>query len=252
MIRTRRTLAAVGLLSLALLGGCGSSHVAAPSQNVGTRMDGAMPATIEHLRLVDSQGHAHSLAAFRGKVVVLQDTMTLCQETCPIDTATLIQTARAVDAAGEASKVVFLTVTVDPQRDTVAQLAAYHRLYGGPSNWYTLTGSPKQINALWSFLGVYRKKVPQDTPPPRNWRTGKVLTYDIQHSDEAFFFDATGKERFILEGMPDSDGRKGIPAKIYSFLSKEGRDNLKPGKGDWSEQQALDVVGWLLDHKISS
>ena len=127
--------------------------------------------------------------------------------------------------------------------DTVAQLAAYQRLYGGPANWYALTGSAADLNRLWSFLGVYRKRVAPD-PGARNWRTHARLTYDVEHSDEVFFFGRNGRERFILEGMPQAT-RAGIPTEIYRFLSKEGRDNLRPGKGDWTQAQAVRVIDWL-------
>jgi protein SCO1/2 len=238
--------ALLAALLTAVLAGCGSDHVDAP-QGVGTELDGSMPAAIEGIPLVDSTGKVHHLGDFRGKVVVLQDSMTLCQETCPMDTATLVRAARAVDAAGEGDKVVFLTVTVDPQRDTVPQLRAYRKLYGGPANWLTLTGAPRQVDRLWSFLGVYRKKVPSDSPVPRNWRTGKPLTYDVQHADEVFFFDTRGHERFILSGMPHAS-RGELPKRLYHFLSSEGRQNLR--KGDWTLGQALAVTSWLLDHRL--
>lgn len=245
------------MIAISLIGalaGCGGQQVAAPPAGVGTQMDGPMPAQITHLRLIDSAGHPTSLAALQGKVIVVQDTMSLCQETCPLDTATLVDTARAVDAAGLTSKVVFLTVTVDPHRDTVAQLAAYRKLYvgegGTPRNWLTLTGRQAQIDALWKFLGVYVKKTASD-PGVHNWRTGALLTYDIQHSDEVFFFDPKGNERFILEGMPTAN-KSSIPGKVYRFLSKEGRDNVGPDKGDWTKSQALQVISWLTDHKISA
>lgn len=245
---TRVRLLALLPLALLVLAGCGS--VPAPAQGLGTAVDQVLPASITGARLTDSTGRTHTLASLKGKVIVLQDSMTLCQETCPMDTEALVDTARKADAAGLTSKVVFLTVTVDPQRDTVPQLAAYRKLYAGPSNWLTLTGSPSAINALWDKLGVFRKKVPSDTPAPHNWRTGAVLTYDIQHSDDLFFFDAKGHERFVVEGMPVAT-KAGIPKKIYTFLSSEGRKNLH-GSGDWTTQQALSVVAWLTDHKIAS
>ena len=250
---TRLRALVLAALAVVLLAGCGS--VPRPAAGIGTYLKGPkpLPSAIAGLHLVDSSGHARSLAQLRGKVVVVQDTMTLCQETCPMDTAALVKTAREVDAAGLTSKVEFVTVTVDPHRDTPAQLAAYRELYAGTKqdlpNWVLLTGKPKVVDTLWKFLGVYRKRVPQDDPPPKNWRTGKTLTYDIEHSDEAFFFDTRLRERFILEGMPTA-GKGSIPARIRKFLSKEGRDNLHKA-GDWTTGQALDVIGWLADKRIS-
>lgn len=251
-----RLLAAAGLVAALLaVAGCGSTatHIAAPSHNVGTQLDGAVPASIENLPLVDATGRTRHLSDFAGKVVVISDVMTLCQESCPLDTAALVQSAESVDAAQDASKVEFLTITIDPARDTVPQLAAYRRLYQGPANWLTLTGKPATIAMLWKYLGVYIHKVPADHPAPKNWRTGKTLTYDLQHSDETFFLDGRGQERFVLDGMPHIPDQSQIPAPMYHYLSQEGRDNVAhPATTAWTEPQALDVLSWLLDQRIAS
>ncbi|MGH3414818.1 MAG: SCO family protein [Marmoricola sp.] len=233
----------------ALLSGCGSSHVQPPSRNVGTRIDGPIPKSIRDIPLVDSHGRTRHISDLKGKLVAISPAMTLCQESCPLDTAAVVDTARAVRRAGLAHKVVFLSITVDPRRDVPAQLAAYRKLYAGPANWLTLTGTPANIHRLWKYLGVFVKKVPQDTTV-RNWRTGKKLTYDVQHSDELFFLDGRGHERFVLEGMP-SVHKSQIPGRLYGFLSSEGRKNIAhPKPTDWTEGQALHVLGWLLDRRI--
>ena len=144
-----------------------------------------------------------TLASLRGKIVVVSDMMTLCQGTCPLDTANVAAAARRVRAAGLGDRVVFLSITIDPARDSPARLAAYRRLYApAPADWQTATGSAQTVNSLWKWLGVYRQQVPDKAPGPRDWLTGKRLTYDVTHSDEVFFIDAQGRERFLLEGAP--------------------------------------------------
>lgn len=49
---------------------------------------------------------------------MLADSLTLCQETCPMTTANLVDMARPTQAAGQGNDVVFVTATVDPERDT--------------------------------------------------------------------------------------------------------------------------------------
>ena len=218
-------------------------------------MSAELPRAISALPFEDSSGHRRTLADFAGKVLVISDTMTLCQETCPIDTASLVQIAREADRAGLSRHVEFLTITVDPRRDTPPQLAAYRRLYSpAPSNWLTLTGTPAHLDTLWKYLGVYHQRVPEsDSPPPKNWRTGRPLTYDIEHSDELFFVDPGQKERFILDGMPRLTSRREVPAPLVAFLSAEGRRNLShSAQTGWSEPQAREVLGWLLGTKASN
>lgn len=258
-MKPRRLLPALSLVLPAMLlglAGCGfgGSDVAPPGRAVGTRLDGKIPAAILQLPLVDAHGRTRHLADFKDKVVVISDSMTLCQESCPLDTASIVHTAKAVHRAGLGDRVVFLSITVDPQRDTPAQLAAYRKLYDGPDDWLTLTGTPAHLQRLWKYLGVFIHRVKTDEqPPPRNWRTGKPLTYDVQHSDEVFFLDGRGHERFVLEGMPDLANRKEIPPKLYRFLTNAGRQNVAhPAMTAWTEPQALQVIGWLLDRKISA
>jgi len=242
------------LFAALLLAGCGS--VKAPGNNVGTQLNAAVPKNILDLPLTDSTGRARQLSDFVGKVLVISDSMTLCQETCPLDTTTVVQTARQLAADGYGAKVEFLTITVDPVRDTVAQIAAYRRLYaqaGALPDWAVLTGSPDTLGRLWKYLGVYTKKVSPQNPPPKNWRTGKLLTYDIEHSDEVFFLDGNGNERFVLEGPPVVQNKSEVPKVIYHFLSKSGRHNLDhPNPSNWTEGQALQVLGWLLNKQVSA
>jgi protein SCO1 len=248
-------------LAAALLAACGAQSTGgggaatpavgkAPAFHSGTQLSHALPSSLLDMPLTDSDGSTVHLSDFAGKTVVIQDTMTLCQELCPIDTATLVQTAREwtqQHPGADADNTVFLTITVDPQRDDPTQLAAYRKLYVGGSSdlpqWELLTGSPSHISALWKYLGVYVKRVKQDDVV-HNWRTGKLLTYDVAHSDEVFFLDGKGRERYILDGMPSLAGDKAIPAKIEAFMSAEGHDNEKKMSG-WTTKQGLSVLGWM-------
>lgn len=218
-----------------------------PLAAIGTSTDAVLPASVLDLPLVDATGRPHPLSSFAGKVLVISDTMTLCQETCPIDTASVVQTARAAAAAGPGDGVEFLSITIDPLRDQGAQLTAYDALFKPtPTNWMTLTGPPAAITTLWDRLGVYREKVAQDNPQPKNWRTGATLTYDIEHSDEVFFLDAHQHERFVIEGPPHLAGKKALPATLNTFMNADGQHSLAhPDPTDWTPPQAMKVIDWL-------
>ncbi|MGH3445844.1 MAG: SCO family protein [Nocardioidaceae bacterium] len=244
-------------LMLALLtAACGASSAApaAPGQDVGTKLDGTVPQRILSLPFHDSTGKVRHLSDFAGKVVVISDAMTLCQESCPLDTTSMVETGRRVKAAGAAGKVVFLSITVDPTRDTVAQIAAYRKLFApAPANWLMLTGSAPNVDRLWTYLGVYRKKVLGKPPYPKNWRTGAPMTYDIQHTDAVFFLDARQHERFVLTGLPHLAAAHDVPASLYSFMTDGGRHNVtNPKDTAWTIPQALQVVGWLTGTDVSA
>ncbi len=157
----------------------------------------------------------------------------------------MVQTAERVASAGRSAKVEFLSVTVDPTRDTPTQIAAYQKLFqGAPANWQVLTGSAADVDRLWSYFGVYREKAPADAGAT-NWRTGAKLSYDVTHSDEVFFLSG-GQERFLLEGTPDLGDKSKIPPRLYRYLSDQGRTNLAhPDDGAWTVPQAVQTIGWL-------
>lgn len=260
-IRRRGIGAVVGVLALGLVasacssGGSGaaSGGPSAPGMDVGTQLNGAIATNVMTMPLVDSNGRATSLAAFKGKVLVINDTMTLCQETCPLDTANMVATARAVEKAGLGDKVEFLSISFDPQRDTVPQIAAYRELYApAPANWAVLTGDAKTLQAFWKYFGVYYERVPEGTPPTKNWRTGQTLTYDLDHADNVFFVDKSGNERFLLDGAAYVKSGTTVPKTLYAFLSADGHQHLtNPDQGSWTVSQSLGVVSWLAGIEIT-
>jgi len=243
--------ALIGTIVVLGLAGCSSSSTSTPTgssssslDSIGTPLNSAVPKRIRNLTFTTSSGKQVSLADLTGRTVMLSDVMTLCQETCPLDTATLVQTARAEAHPSSGKAPVFISLTVDPARDTGPQLQAYRKLFTNPpADWQAWTGSAKNVNALWNYLGVWRKRVADDPgPAPHNWRTGAKLTYDVEHSDEVFFFDTSGHERFVLEGVPYAT-RGSVPKKLLQFMSSDGMKNLNhPASTAWTQAQAETVL----------
>lgn len=259
----RRTLlAALTAACLPLAAACASSgaaasNLAAPdaanaSTNGNGNMDIALPQSIVDLPLVDPAGHATPLSSLKGKVIVVSDVMTLCQETCPLDTANIVQAARAVEKAGLGDRVEFLSITIDPQRDTAAQLAAYQQLFSPPpADWMMLSGTPDNLTALWKNFGVWVQKVPEGNPPAKNWRTGETLTYDLDHSDDVFFIDQSMHEQTLLDGPAHVEQGAQLPSALETFLSDTGHQNLEhPSADAWTTKQVLQVVSGLVHHSI--
>jgi cytochrome oxidase Cu insertion factor (SCO1/SenC/PrrC family) len=156
---------------------------------------------------------------------VLADFLTTCQEVCPMTSVNVRDAAGDAVAAGLSSSVLFLEVTVDPQRDDPARLAAYQKLYGSRPAWDLATAGATGTAALWKFLGVYYAKVPADNPAPTDWLTGKPLTYDVNHQDVVIILGPDGHERWIAQGTPDTGGQQ-PPATLAHFLNDQGRANL--------------------------
>jgi protein SCO1 len=203
--------------------------------------------TPQHVTLVDQQGRAVSLAALRGRIVVLAPFLTLCQDECPLVTGAFISLQRDLRAAGQAQHVVFVEATVDPGRDTVARLAAYQREFG--ADWDLWTGTPAAIAAFWKPFGVEYQIVPEGQPAKIDWYTGKPLTYDVDHSDGYILIDGAGRERFVDATAPNQKGVLGT--KLRGLLNADGVHELNnPEAPDWTTADALASISWLLGTNV--
>lgn len=233
---------------------CGASAApttpGVPSGVAGQQTDLPLSAELLNATFTTSAGQHVSLASFAGKTLVISDLMTLCQESCPLDTANMVSAARTIDKSPLGSKVEFVSITVDPARDTPPRLAAYKHLFSpAPANWTLLTASSATLTALWKRLGVYIKIVPDTPPAPKDWLTGKPLTYDITHTDAVFFLDPHSKERFLLAGTPHLAAGTTLPKTLKGFLSSQGlQDVAHPEDGFWSSTEVLQVLSWLTEH----
>ena len=99
-----------------------------------------------------------SLADLRGKVVVLTFIYTACADTCPLLTAKMatLQGRLGVDFG---ARVFFVSVTVDPERDTPAVLKGYGVTHGVRfDGWAFLTGTPAEIRDVGKRYGIFAKK----------------------------------------------------------------------------------------------
>jgi protein SCO1/2 len=229
-----------------VLAACGSSAPAAPPSSQGLVLDRPTPQSVP---LVNQQGQAVSLAALRGKVVVLAPFLSLCQDECPLVTGAFISLQRDLRAAGLAHRVVFVEATVDPGRDTVARLAAYQKEFG--ADWDLWTGTPDNIAAFWKPFGVDYQIVPEAQPPKTDWYTGQPLTYDVTHTDGYILISPAGRERFVDASAPNEKGA--LDSKLRGLLNDSGLHNLQnPQAPDWTTNDALTSISWLLGTNISA
>ena len=159
------------LVSLAgvAVAACGSSAPGAPPASQGLVLDSPTP---EHVALVDQAGRPVSLAAERGRIVVLAPFLSLCQDECPLVTGAFIALQRDLRDAGLAGRVVFVEATVDPGRDSVARLAAYRKEFG--ADWELWTGSARRRRRLLEALRcAVRARSPRGSRPRRTGGPGR-------------------------------------------------------------------------------
>lgn len=110
-----------------------------------------------------------------GKIVVVNFVYTTCGDSCPLETARLRKVA---DRLGErlGKDVHFISISVDPENDTPATLAAYKERFRLPANWHFWVGEPGQAEEIQKKLGVYREAVDQKKDHSLDMAVGNQAT----------------------------------------------------------------------------
>ena len=136
--------------------------------------------------LISQDGTRISLADLRGKVVAVSFIYTLCGNTCPVLTPmmSLVQDRLGGDFG---RKIAFVSITVDPERDTPDMLKLYAQMYGADlAGWSFLTGDPALIKDLSRRYGVFASKGPDG---------------DVEHSSLTSIVDSRGVLRVQYLGV---------------------------------------------------
>jgi len=108
--------------------------------------------------LTTQDGMRATLAELRGKVVVVTFIYTGCTDTCPLLTAKMA-TLQAALGADFGPRVFFVSVTVDPERDTPDVLKRYAAPpHANPAGWMFLTGAPAEVADVGRRYGIFARK----------------------------------------------------------------------------------------------
>lgn len=131
---------------------------------------------------VNGQGGDFQLSAQKGKVTLLFFGYTYCPDVCP-STLTDFKQVRK-NLGSDASRVNFVFITVDPDRDTPERMAQY--VSGFDPAFIGLSGSEVQLTPVWKAYGVYRKL---DKASPTD------AHYPVEHSTQTYVIDKAGMMR---------------------------------------------------------
>ncbi|HEX6769521.1 MAG TPA: SCO family protein [Candidatus Binatia bacterium] len=102
--------------------------------------------TVPDFKLTERSGMEVNLARLRGKIWIADFIYTTCTDTCPLQTAAMAKLQKEFAAK---SNVQFVSVSVDPERDTPPVLSAYADKHDADrQRWYFLTGQRDQVIKL--------------------------------------------------------------------------------------------------------
>ena len=108
--------------------------------------------------LISQDGAPVKLADYRGKVVAVTFIFTLCADTCPVLTP-MMSFVQDQLGANFGEKIHFVSITVDPERDTPEVLKEYAQAFGANlSGWSFLTGTPDAIRDVTRRYGLFAAK----------------------------------------------------------------------------------------------
>jgi protein SCO1/2 len=135
----------------AMMGQGGEPRPASPLADIGLAPD---------ITLTDARGKPFALSSLRGKEVVVSFIYTTCNGVCPATTHNLYRVQQALREAGLWGRhVEFVSITLDPERDTPAVLARYAEIYDcDPDAWHFLTGTPAQVQAVLSAWDMWARR----------------------------------------------------------------------------------------------
>lgn len=110
--------------------------------------------------LTSHEGKRVTEKDFQGKYMLVAFGYTYCPDICPGELQTI---SNALDALGpKADNIVPVFISVDPERDTVPQLAGYVQNFS--PRIVGLTGTSEEIKAAAKVYRAFYKKEPSATP----------------------------------------------------------------------------------------
>lgn len=134
--------------------------------------------------LVDQTGKPVTEHDFAGRWMLIYFGYTYCPDVCPTELGTM---AAALDVMGDrAASVVPVFITVDPQRDTPAQLADYVSRFH--PRMQGLTGTPEQVAEAARRYRVYFARA----------RQGDTTEYLMDHSSFIYLAGPDGRVRTLF------------------------------------------------------
>lgn len=177
MSRRIQIIAAVLAIALSLLVGLAIRQGGATSEAPGVAIGGPF-------QLIDTSGRTVNQDLLKGKWSVVFFGFTHCPDICP---TTLFEMAQVEPLLGDKAKELqTVFISIDPGRDTVAQMKGYVANDAFPTRLVGLTGSATQVDAAAKAYRVYYQKV------------GDGADYQVNHAAYSYLMNPKGRFACVL------------------------------------------------------
>ena len=187
--RTCFILTLAALATSLVLAGCGPSK---PIQSGGEVVSSGTALIGGPFQLVSQDGRTVDQSVLNGKWSAVFFGYTYCPDVCPTTLQTLAQAKAGLGGAAKDLQVVF--ISIDPDRDTPAQMKAYLASPAFPQPTLGLTGSAAQVAAAAKAYRVYYQK------------QGTGEGYAVNHSSIIYLMNPGGKfDRVIAQSLTPAE-----------------------------------------------
>jgi protein SCO1 len=113
----------------------------------------ALLAAVPQPRLIDQSGHAFTLASLRGEPLVITFVSAHCTDACPLIDAQFADAARRIAQAHLTARL--LTITLDPEHDSLATMRALARRFSAdPRYWLVAGGTRADVHRIMREFDV--------------------------------------------------------------------------------------------------
>jgi len=138
-------------------------------------------------KLIDQDGRQVDFPTeFEGKILVAGFIFTHCPDICPLTVNNMQLVQKAIAKNGGGDDVVFVAVTFDPERDSVALLKKFAGLREiNEKNFRFLTGDKKVTDSVMTVMRIVA--VPEDSTVIEG-----DLSYFFTHTDRISLIDQRG------------------------------------------------------------
>ena len=157
----------------------------APEQAIVSWKAGKAPAP--DFRLADENGKPVSLAAFRGRPVILTFMDPVCTDFCPLEAKVVNRVLASFPAA---KRPAVVAVSVNQFEQSRTDLLAAQRKWHWTPAWHWAAGPPAAEHPVWADYKI----AVQDSPSTKNGKT----EHEISHTEAAFLIDAHGDQRALF------------------------------------------------------
>jgi protein SCO1 len=148
---------------------------------------------VAEFTLMERSGATVTRQSMLGKIWIADFIFASCGATCPFMTERMRMLSEDLAREG-LDEVIFVSVSVDPARDTPKELRLYATLYhASPTRWLFLTGDKREIEAL--AVKSFGLGAPEPVPGEDQ----------ILHSSKFFLVDCEGRVRGTYAALTEDE-----------------------------------------------